>query len=42
MILADGVSNNETEEVAELRAGNISATFIHGNGTVLTKCVRCS
>ncbi|XP_043199142.1 uncharacterized protein LOC122368893 isoform X3 [Amphibalanus amphitrite] len=42
MILADGVSEIESEEVTELREGKINATFIDGNGRVLPICVRCS
>ena len=41
MILADGVSQKESEEVTELREGKIDATFIDGDGRVLPKCVRC-
>ncbi|KAF0312649.1 Galactoside 2-alpha-L-fucosyltransferase 1 [Amphibalanus amphitrite] len=42
MILADGVSEKESEMVTELREGKINATFIDGNGRVLPTCVRCS
>ncbi|XP_043211856.1 galactoside alpha-(1,2)-fucosyltransferase 1-like isoform X2 [Amphibalanus amphitrite] len=41
MILAEGYSEREHEIIEELREGNITATYIDGNGTVLPKCARC-